>query len=130
LTHPIITLRVEDFSRWFIQLIRPRVWIEGEDKLKIATYITLLRVIEKSAKIIAPFAPFLAEFIYQRFVKEFKEGEESIFMESYPEPDDDLIDEDLERAMNMILFHRLQGQLVQTLDPRKDPSVFKIFEHL
>ncbi len=90
---------VEDFSRWYIQLIRPRVWVEGEDKLKIATYLTLLKVIEKSAKIIAPFAPFLAEFIYQRFVKEFKGGKESIFMESYPKHDESFINEELEKSM-------------------------------
>ena len=92
---------VEDFSRWYIQLIRPRVWVEGEDRLKIATYLTLLKVIEKSAKIIAPFAPFLAEFIYQRFVKEFKGGKESIFMESYPKHDESFIDEELERSMSI-----------------------------
>ncbi len=93
---------VEDFSRWYIQLIRPRVWVEGEDRLKIATYLTLLKVIEKSAKIIAPFAPFLAEFIYQRFVKEFKGGKESIFMESYPKHDESFIDEELERSMSIV----------------------------
>ncbi|ADB57431.1 isoleucine--tRNA ligase [Archaeoglobus profundus] len=93
---------VEDFSRWYIQLIRPRVWVEGEDKLKIATYLTLLRVIEKSIKIIAPFAPFLAEFIYQRFLKEFRDCEESIFMESYPKHDESFIDEELEKSMAVI----------------------------
>jgi isoleucyl-tRNA synthetase len=93
---------VEDFSRWYIQLIRPRVWVEKDDPLKLATYLTLLRVIEKSAKIIAPFAPFLAEFIYQRFVKEFKGGEESIFMEGYPKADESFIDKELERSMAIV----------------------------
>ena len=93
---------VEDFSRWYIQLIRPRVWVEGDDPLKILTYQTLLRVIEKSAKIIAPFAPFLAEFIYQRFVREFKDCRESIFMEDYPKADEGLIDEELERGMGIV----------------------------
>ena len=92
---------VEDFSRWFIQLVRPRVWVEGEDRLKIATYLTLLRVIEKSVKIIAPFAPFLSEFVYQRFLKEFRDGKESVFMESYPKPDESFIDEELESAMRI-----------------------------
>ncbi len=92
---------VEDFSRWYIQLVRPRVWVEGEDKLKIATYLTLLRVIEKSIKIIAPFAPFFAEFIYQKFLKEFMECKESVFMESYPKPDESFIDEELEKSMSI-----------------------------
>ncbi len=92
---------VEDFSRWYIQLIRPKVWEEKNSPAKVATYTTILRVVEKTAKIIAPFAPFLAEWIYQHFVKEFKEGEESIFLESYPEPNESLIDEELERAMSV-----------------------------
>ncbi len=92
---------VEDFSRWYIQLVRPKVWEEKDSPAKIATYTTILRVVEKTAKIIAPFAPFLAEWIYQHFVKEFKEGEESIFLESYPEPEESLIDEELERAMSV-----------------------------
>jgi len=93
---------IEHFSRWYIQLIRPRVWVEGEDELKIATYLTLLRVIEKTIKIIAPFTPFLSEFIYQRFLKEFKSCKESIFMESYPKPEERFIDEELERAMDIV----------------------------
>ncbi len=92
---------VEDFSRWYIQLIRPKVWEEKDSPAKIATYTTILRVVEKTVKIIAPFAPFLAEWIYQHFVREFKEGEESIFLENYPEPEESLIDEELERAMSV-----------------------------
>ncbi len=93
---------VEDFSRWYIQLVRPKVWEERDSPAKIATYTTILRVVEKTAKIIAPFAPFLAEWIYQHFVKEFKEVEESIFFESYPKPDESMIDEELERAMDIV----------------------------
>ena len=93
---------VEDFSRWYIQLIRPRVWEEKDSPLKIAAYTTILRVVEKTAKIIAPFAPFIAEWIYQHFIKEFKEGKESIFMEKYPEPDERFIDVELEKAMSIV----------------------------
>ena len=93
---------VEDFSRWYIQLIRPKVWEEKDSPAKLATYTTILRVVEKTAKIIAPFAPFLAEWIYQHFIKEFKNAEESIFFESYPKPDESLIDDELERAMDIV----------------------------
>ncbi len=93
---------VEDFSRWYIQLIRPKVWEEKDSPAKLATYTTILRIVEKTAKIIAPFAPFLAEWIYQHFIKEFKQAEESIFFENYPEPDESLIDEELERCMDVV----------------------------
>ncbi len=92
---------VEDFSRWYIQLIRPRVWEERESQLKIATYLTILWVLDKLLRIIAPYAPFLSEYIYQRFIKEFKDAEESIFLERYPEPVEEFIDTELERFMNI-----------------------------
>jgi len=101
---------VEDFSRWYVQLIRPRVWEERDSPSKIAAYATILRVVDKITKIIAPYAPFLAEWIYQHFIKEFKDVretltglkvEESIFLESYPEADESLIDLELERSMEI-----------------------------
>ncbi len=99
---------VEDFSRWYVQLIRPRVWEEKDSPSKIAAYATILRVVDKVTKVIAPYAPFLAEWIYQHFIKEFAEAkkitgkmEESIFLENYPEPEENLIDSELEKAMEV-----------------------------
>jgi len=93
---------VEDFSRWYIQLIRPRVWEEKDSPSKIAAYATILRIVDKATRIIAPYAPFLAEWIYQHFVKQFRDTEESIFLENYPEPDEKWIDEDLEKKMEVV----------------------------
>ncbi len=93
---------VEDFSRWYIQLIRRRVWEERDSPSKIAAYSTMFRVIDKVTRIISPFAPFIAEYIYQNFTKKFRDGEESIFMENYPECEEKWIDEDLERKMSVV----------------------------
>ncbi len=92
---------VEDFSRWYIQLIRARVWEERDSPSKIAAYATMFKVIDKSMRIIAPIAPFIAEWFYQHVIKKFRNGEESIFMESYPQPEEALIDEELEEAMKI-----------------------------
>lgn len=93
---------VEDFSRWYIQLIRPRVWEEKDSPSKIAAYTTILRVVDKTAKIIAPFIPFLAEWIYQHFIREFRDARKSIFLESYPEPEERFISEELEKKMEVV----------------------------
>ena len=93
---------VEDFSRWYIQLIRPRVWEEKDSPSKLAAYATVFRVLDKSFRIIAPFAPFLAEWVYQHVIKEFREGKESIFLENYPKPNEEWINEELERAMGIV----------------------------
>ena len=92
---------IEDFSRWYIQLIRRRVWEEKDSPSKIAAYATMLRVIDKATRAISPFAPFIAEYIYQNFTKKFRKGEESIFMERYPEVDEKWIDEELEKEMEL-----------------------------
>lgn len=93
---------VEDFSRWYIQLIRPRVWEERDSSSKIAAYYAMSRVIDKSMRIIAPFAPFIAEWFYQHVIKQFREGRESIFLEDYPEAEIELIDKELEEAMRVV----------------------------
>lgn len=93
---------IEDFSRWYIPLIRHRVWEEAESEQKLSAYETMLRVIDKSIRIIAPFAPLIAEWLYQNFVKRFREGLESIFMESYPVPEESWIDKNLEEKMRIV----------------------------
>ncbi|WP_456478393.1 isoleucine--tRNA ligase [Geoglobus ahangari] len=93
---------VEDFSRWYVQLSRRRVWEEKDSPSKIAAYATMFRVIDRAVRAISPIAPFIAEYVYQNFVKEFRDGEESVFFESYPEADERWIDEELERDMDIV----------------------------
>ncbi|HID43050.1 MAG TPA: isoleucine--tRNA ligase [Archaeoglobaceae archaeon] len=93
---------VEDFSRWYIQLIRNRVWEEKDSPSKIAAYSTILRVVDKTIRIIAPYAPYIAEWIYQHFIREFRDAEESVFLENYPKPGDDFVDVELENCMVVV----------------------------
>ncbi|MFW6194223.1 MAG: class I tRNA ligase family protein, partial [Halobacteriota archaeon] len=90
---------VEDFSRWYIQLIRNRVWEERDSPSKIAAYSTILKVVDKTSRIMGPYIPYLTEWVHQHFTKEFKDSQESLFMESYPLPAEELIDEELETHM-------------------------------
>ena len=90
---------VEDFSRWYIQLVRPVVWEEITSPVKLAVYSTILKVVDRVSRIIAPVAPYLAEWIYLNFVSEFRDAEKSIFLESFPEVEE-IIDEELERQMD------------------------------
>jgi isoleucyl-tRNA synthetase len=93
---------VEDFSRWYIQLIRNRVWEEKDSPSKIAAYSTILHVVDKTVKVIAPFSPYIAEWIYQHFIREFRDAEESVFLETYPEPELDFVDVELEKDMEVV----------------------------
>ena len=101
---------VEDFSRWYVQLIRSRVWEEKASPSKMAAYATILKVIDRSMRLIAPYIPVLSEWIYQHFIREFgdvrkalygEDVKESIFMESYPVVEEEYIDDELEKAMEV-----------------------------
>lgn len=86
---------VNDFSRWYIKLIRPRVSknYTGTDKKEAEQ--TAWYVLEKLIHLLAPATPYLSEKIY---LNSFKK-KESIHFESYPKPDTALIDRQLESDM-------------------------------
>lgn len=94
---------LEDFSRWYIQLIRPRTWTETEDPDKLAAYATLYHVMVTLSKLIAPFTPFLAETIYQNLVRGLDpSAPESVHMCRWPGVNGDLIDPALEEQMKNV----------------------------
>jgi len=97
----IINFILNDFSRWYIKLIRDRVWPDYKGKDKKAAFFTLLTVTENLAKLLAPFTPFLAEEVYQEIVKPLKGGEESVHLCLWPKANKKLIDKKLEEEMEI-----------------------------
>jgi isoleucyl-tRNA synthetase len=94
---------LEDLSRWYIQLIRPRTWVEADDPDKLAVYRVLYEVFVITAKVIAPFMPHLAEEMYQNLVRNvYPDAPESVHMNDWPVADESLVDKELETHMDMI----------------------------
>lgn len=96
----ILEFLVEHVSRWYIRLIRRRVWIEIEDPDKIAAYETLYYVLDKALRLLAPFAPFMTEYIYQFMFRDFYKLE-SVHMTSWPTIDEKWLNHRLEKLMNI-----------------------------
>lgn len=93
---------LEDLSRWYIQLIRPRTWVEADDPDKIAVYRVLYEIFTTTAKLIAPFMPYLAEEMYQNLVcNVITDAPKSVHMQDWPHPNTDFIDTDLEQSMKL-----------------------------
>ncbi len=91
---------LEDLSRWYIQLVRPRTWTEQENPDKLAAYATIYEVLVKLSRLMAPFTPFLAETIYQNMVRGLDPtAPESVHMCDWPEAKKELIDKKLEESM-------------------------------
>lgn len=59
----------EDLSNWYIRRNRRRFWKGEKDPEKLTGYDTLYRCLVTVARLMAPFAPFLAEEIYQGLVR-------------------------------------------------------------
>ena len=94
---------LEDLSRWYIQLVRPRTWIEQDDPDKLAAYATIYEVLVKLSQIMAPFAPFISESIYQNLVKGLDEGaQQSVHMCQWPQAQKERIDKRLEESMALV----------------------------
>ena len=102
-TRAIADFVLEDLSRWYIQLVRPRTWIETDDPDKLAAYATILEVMATLAKILAPFAPFTAETIYQNLVRGTDpDAPESVHLCDWQRPREVLIDAALEEEMDLV----------------------------
>jgi len=93
---------LEDLSRWYIQLVRPRTWIEQDDPDKLAAYATLYEVLVVLCKLMAPFTPFFSESIYQNLVRGLDaKAPESVHMCDWPKAKKELIDKELEERMRI-----------------------------
>ncbi|ASJ01134.1 isoleucine--tRNA ligase [Thermococcus gorgonarius] len=100
-TRAIYNFVVEDLSRWYIRLIRKRMWVEGDDPDKLAAYYTVWKVFDVLLRLMAPFTPYIAEEIYQNLMRPFV-GVESVHMLDWPKADEKAIDEELEREMDVV----------------------------
>ena len=94
---------LEDLSRWYIQLIRPRTWTEANDPDKLAVYATLYETYVTLAGLAAPFMPYLSETMYQNLVKNVNpEAKLSIHMTDWPTVKDIFVDSELENHMKIV----------------------------
>ncbi|MCS3924499.1 isoleucine--tRNA ligase [Methanosalsum natronophilum] len=93
---------VEDLSRWYIQLIRPRTWIEADDSDKLAAYRVLYDIFVTLSKLIAPFTPHLAEEMYRNLqLNVYNDALPSVHMCDWPEVNKGLQNIDLEKQMRI-----------------------------
>lgn len=91
---------VEDVSRWYVRLTRPRVWVEEDSIDKLTAYAVLHYTLKRFLVLLAPFAPFFAEEVYRQSFMQSKDPE-SVHMLPWPESKLELINDELERRMDL-----------------------------
>ncbi|MBE6051984.1 MAG: isoleucine--tRNA ligase [Clostridium sp.] len=99
-------LKIESFtdelSNWYVRRNRARYWSQELTDDKIGAYVTLYRVLVTLAQVAAPFVPFITEEIYQNLVVNLdKDAKESIHLCAWPKVDEEAINKDLEKEMDL-----------------------------
>ncbi|HEY2052334.1 MAG TPA: isoleucine--tRNA ligase [Solirubrobacterales bacterium] len=89
---------VEELSNWYLRLSRARFW-NGDT----AAFRTLRTCLIETAKMLAPFTPFLADEIYRNLQggaeEQFGEAKDSVHLCDFPEVDTQFVNVPLEQAM-------------------------------
>jgi isoleucyl-tRNA synthetase len=90
---------IESLTNTYIRFNRPHFWKDGMPEDKRYAYETLYYVLMTLSKVMAPFAPFLAEETYRNLAKATKGAAESVHLEAFPEANEKLIHPELEVAV-------------------------------
>jgi isoleucyl-tRNA synthetase len=91
---------VGDVSRFYVQAVRERMWAEEDSPSKRAAYATLYHVLVETTKLLAPFAPLVADDIYGSLTGEA--GHDTVHMCDWPAPDGSLQDPELEADVEVV----------------------------
>jgi isoleucyl-tRNA synthetase len=113
-TRPINEFILE-MSRWYVKLIRDRVWIEGDDPRKISAYYTIHTTLTGLSLMMATVTPHLSEHLYRKLW-----NERSVHLQSWPVADKKLIDKDLEKSMATV------QQIVECVNAARQTANIKL----
>jgi isoleucyl-tRNA synthetase len=104
---------VDGLSNWYVRRSRDRFWAAmdaAHQHDKLDAYWTLYESLLTTAKLIAPFTPFLAEAMWQKLAGVFTgkepgaggQGPESVHLCDYPQGDPACVDEVLSERMRLL----------------------------
>ncbi|HEX7378552.1 MAG TPA: DUF5915 domain-containing protein, partial [Pirellulales bacterium] len=99
-----ITAFVDALSNWYVRRSRDRFWSGEESADKLDAYWTLYECLLTTAKLVAPFVPFLAETLWQNLAVAATVGRalESVHLCDYPSGDPALVDQPLSEQMELV----------------------------
>lgn len=89
---------LSDLSRWYVKLVRDRVWGEGDDRRKLATHRVLCEALVQTTRMLAPFIPHLADEIYRNLDGRVL----TVHMEDWPVRRDEFVSPALESSMTVV----------------------------
>jgi isoleucyl-tRNA synthetase len=99
LTHAVRALAefvVDDLSNWYVRRSRDRFWGSADSQDTRAAFATLHRALTEVSRLMAPIAPFLADWLHRAL-----EGQ-SVHLARFPESDEESRDPALETGMEAV----------------------------
>jgi isoleucyl-tRNA synthetase len=79
----LLAFVTDDLSRYYVQLVRERMWNEEQTESKQAAYATMQRVLLEVTAMLAPYAPLVSEELYQHLADDG--GYATVHMCDWPE---------------------------------------------
>ncbi|MFW6265170.1 MAG: isoleucine--tRNA ligase [Halanaeroarchaeum sp.] len=113
----LLEFLVEDVSRYYIQVVRERMWDEEATDSKLAAYATLVHALREAVVLLAPYAPFVSEEIYQRLTGD--DGHPTVHMSDWPTPTETLREPALEDDIDVLRDIEEAGSHARQLAGRK-----------
>jgi len=111
---------VDQLSNWYLRRSRRRFWKTESDTDKQSAYATLYEALVTVSKLLAPTMPFIADEIYLNLVGSMEgKAEKSVHLEAWPQYDPKLIDEKLNRDMNLVMRLTSLGHAARNKANRK-----------
>ncbi len=98
---------IEDFvdtqlSNWYVRLCRRRFWKGDYEMDKIAAYQTLYECLETLTRLMAPIAPFFADWLFNNLNNvSHRFDKESVHHTDFPKVNESVIDAELEKRMQL-----------------------------
>lgn len=101
---PALLEFIEELTNWYIRLNRARFWGSEINADKIAAFSALYDTLLELSAVMAPFTPFLADYLYQQLASfgGQQPSPVSVHLCDYPEPDPALVDPELEAAVDLM----------------------------
>lgn len=100
-TRKIMNFLDQELSNWYVRLCRRRFWKGDYTQDKIAAYQTLYTCLEAISKLMAPVAPFFADWLFNNLNEATgRDKSISVHLSTFPTANETLVDEALEQRMN------------------------------
>jgi len=111
---------VNQLSNWYLRRSRRRFWKSGSDSDKNAAYATLYEALATVSYLLAPTMPFIADEMYMNLVGSLDpKAAQSVHLANWPEYDPILINEKLNRDMNLVMKLTSLGHAARNKGNRK-----------